>query len=328
MEQEEAKIMQQEIGEEKEPEIEDETGFTEETIEETNWWEDSESGQLQMAIRNALLKVHQDDLERIKVLGEGQFGEVWLVAADLELDPVMASNSSMDEDTQRYEFALKLQATYDEYRENTALSEMKVMKELSGHPFVSMLYRSYETEDSLDMLLGLIPGGELWDTVHKEDKETGDWYSGLSEGHSRFYAMVVADTLDYLHSKSYVFRDLKPENIMIDGWGYPVIVDFGFCKKLAKGREDKTFTFCGTPNYVSPEIVLNVGHNGAADCWALGIVIYEMVSGENPFFYDDVDQVELYRSICEDAGEPLDRKKHSRQVRKLVDALLVKDPDN
>ena len=288
--------------------------------EEDEWWKDEKNAQLQLAIRDALQNVHQDDLERIRVLGEGQFGEVWLVAANLDIE-------EDEEDSKRYEFALKLQDTYDEYREETALSEIKVMKEVSGYPFVSMLYRSYETEESMDMLLGLIPGGELWDTIHQEDEETGEWLSGLSEGQSRFYALLVADTLDYLHSKHYVFRDLKPENIMLDGWGYPMIVDFGFCKRLAKGPNDKTFTFCGTPNYVSPEIVLNIGHNGAADCWALGIVIYEMIAGINPFFWDDMDQVELYRSICEDAGEPLSEKHHSRQVRKLVDALLMKDPD-
>ena len=314
--------------EEKEPEIRKEKETKkqkrkakkpEEEKEEEEWWKDEKNAQLQIAIRDALAKVHQDELERIKVLGEGQFGEVWLVAANLDVEE--------QEESKRYEFALKLQETYDEYREETAVHELKIMKQVSGYPFVSMLYRSYETEESKDMVLGLIPGGELWDTIHQEDEETGEWLSGLSEGQSRFYALLVADTLDYLHSKHYVFRDLKPENIMLDGWGYPIVVDFGFCKLLPKGPTDKTFTFCGTPNYVSPEIVLNVGHNGAADCWALGIVIYEMISGINPFFWDDMDQVELYRSICEDAGEPLAEKHHSRQVRRLVDSLLIKDPD-
>jgi len=282
------------------------------------WWKDDEKAQLQIAVRKALEKVHQDDLERIRVLGEGQFGEVWLVAADLEVER---------EKPKRYEFALKLQETFDDYREETAQQEIRMMKEVSGYPFVSMLYKSYETEESKDMLLGLIPGGELWDTIHKEDEATGEWYSGLCEGHARFYTMVVADTLEYLHSESFVFRDLKPENIMLDGWGYPIIVDFGFCKRLPKGRNDKTFTFCGTPNYVAPEMILNVGHNGAADCWALGIVIYEMVSGMNPFFYEDIDNVELFRSIVEDEGVVLNEKNHSQQVRKLVDGLLEKDPD-
>jgi serine/threonine protein kinase len=304
-----------------------------EDLGDEEWWKDSKTAQLQLAIRNALEKVHQDDLERIKVLGEGQFGEVWLVAADLQLqldssNDVDESKSESNIHEERYEFALKLQETYDEFRYETATSELNIMKEVSasGHPFVSMLYRSYETEESKDMLMGLIPGGELWDTIHKENEDTGEWLSGLSEGASRFYAMVVADTLDYLHSRHYVFRDLKPENIMLDGYGYPVVVDFGFCKCLPKGPDEKTFTFCGTPNYVAPEIILNVGHNSKVDCWALGIVIYEMITGINPFFYDAMGQIELYRSICEDDGEPLSEKNHSRQVRRLIEGLLAKDP--
>jgi len=287
--------------------------------EESEWWKDETNAQLQIAIRDALENVYMEDLERIRQLGEGQFGDVWLVATDLK-------TRVHRHESRRYEFALKMQETYDEYRTNTATAEMKMMKEVSGYPFCSMLYKSYETEESMDMLLGLIPGGELWETIHKENEETGEWVSGLSEGDARFYCMLVADTLDYLHTSGLVFRDLKPENIMIDGWGYPVVVDFGFCKLLPKGPTDKTFTFCGTPNYVAPEIVLNVGHNGGADCWALGIVIFEMISGENPFFYDEIDQIELYRSICEDVGLPLNEKLHSRQVRKLVDKLLAKDP--
>jgi len=333
--QEKEKQEQQENGkpihEETEPPSEEEK---QEDAEEEEWWKDSKTAQLQLAIRNALEKVHQDDLERIKVLGEGQFGEVWLVAADLQLQ-LDNNNNDGDESKsesniheERFEFALKLQETWDEFRYETATSELNIMKEVSvsGHPFVSMLYRSYETEESKDMLLGLIPGGELWDTIHKENEDTGEWLSGLTEGASRFYAMVVADTLDYLHSRHYVFRDLKPENIMLDGYGYPVVVDFGFCKCLPKGPDEKTFTFCGTPNYVAPEIIMNVGHNSKVDCWALGIVIYEMITGINPFFYDDMDNVELYRSICEDEGEPLSEKNHSRQVRRLIEGLLAKDP--
>ena len=304
---------------EKPPKVPEEKKSEEPEDDDEEWWKDSKTAQHQLAIRDALEQVKRDDLERVKLLGEGQFGEVWLVAADLRL------KASKEE---RFEFALKMQDTRDEYEDNIATAELNIMKEVTkeGHPFVSMLYRSYETEESKDMLLGLIPGGELWDNIHKEDEATGEWVSGLSEGASRFYVMMIADTLDYLHTNNYIFRDLKPENIMLDGYGYPVIVDFGFCKRLKK-QDDKTFTFCGTPNYVAPEIVLNIGHNGKVDCWALGITIFEMISGINPFFWEGVDQVELYRSICEDEGEPLPTESnYSKQVRNLIKGLLAKDP--
>ena len=298
--------------------------------EDEEWWKDSKRVQLQVAIRKALEKVQQDELERITVLGEGQFGEVWLVGATINVK-ISKNKKGWVAEKDRHEFALKLQSTHDEMREEMAVtaikSEIKAMKALSDHPFVATLYKSYETEENMDMLLGLIPGGELWDVIHKEDEATGDWFSGISEGDARFYSLVVADTLGYLHSKKYIFRDLKPENIMIDGKGYPMIVDFGFCKYLAKGANTgKTFTFCGTPNYVAPEIVRNQGHNAAADYWALGVVIFEMIEGENPFYYDDMEQMELYRAICEDPPEKLDEKAHSKQVRNLIDEMLVKDP--
>jgi len=285
---------------------------------ETSWLEDNKIVQEQQAIKKALKNSTLDDLEKIKVLGEGQFGEVWLVETKLSGVPAPATENG------KHQFALKIQCKFDEQRENEAeddiRAEIEVMGKLS-HPFISALFNWYESEDSIDMLLGLMPGGELWDVVHKENPETGEWVSGLPESHARFYAMVIADTLGYMHAQKYVFRDLKPENILIDKDGYPIIIDFGFCKKV----QDKTYTFCGTPNYVAPEIVSNAGHNAAVDWWAFGIVIYEMVSGENPFYYDGLDDIELFDAIMSEEGEPL-KDCFSRPVRKLVNKLLIKDP--
>ena len=92
-------------------------------------------------------------------------------------------------------------------------------------------------------------------------------------------------------------EDLKPENVMIDDEGYVKLIDFGFCKYLL---EDKTYTLCGTPGYLSPEAVLSEGHNHCADHWALGVLIYEMMFGSSPFFYEGIDQNELFASIVED----------------------------
>ena len=282
-----------------------------------SWLEDNKIVQEQNEIKKALKSKTQDDLERIKVLGEGQFGEVWLV--ETEFPGVVAPAIKG-----KHQFALKIQQTYDDQREEGAeediRAEIEVMGKLS-HPFISTLFTYWESEGSIDMLLGLMPGGELWDVIHKEDPETGEWYSGLPESHARFYAMVIADTLGYMHAQKFIFRDLKPENVLIDKDGYPIIIDFGFCKKV----EDKTYTFCGTPNYVAPEIIRNAGHNAGVDWWAFGIVVYEMVSGENPFYYDGLDDVSLFNVICDEEGEPL-KDCFSRHVRKLVSKLLVKDP--
>jgi serine/threonine protein kinase len=107
--------------------------------------------------------------------------------------------------------------------------------------------------------------------------------------------------------------------------GYPIIVDFGFTKYLEPG--EKTHTFCGTPNYIAPEVITSMGHGKEVDFWALGVVIYEMVSGDNPFFHDGMEQSEMYEAIVEqDPYEMRDGVTATDQVRELTDLLLLKDP--
>ncbi|KAL3939931.1 MAG: hypothetical protein SGARI_001187, partial [Bacillariaceae sp.] len=225
------------------------------------------------------------------------------------------------------EFALKIQNKDDEELREDAVAEIQgeinVLKEIH-HPFIVNLVHVYEDEESIDMLLGLIPGGELWDQIHIEG-DNGVWTSGISERRARFISYVLADTFAFLHSREFLFRDLKPENIMIDKDGYPVLVDFGFAKHVPEGS--LTFTFCGTPNYICPEIIRNTGQSVGVDHWALGVVIYEMISGENPFFYDDMGQVELYEVIATEEPYPIpDEKNASPQVVNMIGKLLQKDP--
>mmetsp|Transcript_2996 Transcript_2996/g.4325 ORF Transcript_2996/g.4325 Transcript_2996/m.4325 type:complete len:356 (+) Transcript_2996:1146-2213(+) len=177
----------------------------------------------------------------------------------------------------------------------------------------------------MDMLMGLIKGGELWDVIHQQNEETDEWSSGIPEWQSKFYAYLLADTFCFLQDREYVFRDLKPENVMLDEDGYPILVDFGFAKHVAEG--EKTFTFCGTPNYVAPEVIKNTGHSYEVDHWALGVVIYEMISGENPFFYDDMEQFALYQAISEEDPYPMgDDVDPSTTVLDLLDLIFEKDP--
>lgn len=278
---------------------------------------DSHIFQEQQAIRDSV-KQHasdKDDLEMIRMLGEGQFGEVWLVAA------------THPEYQERMEFALKMQNLEDdELREDPSEAIQKEINALQAvhHPFIVNLVHVYESDTSIDMLLGLIKGDELWTEVHREEDD-GMWVSGFSEARARFYSVVLLDTLAFLHKHEYLFRDFKPENVMIDEDGYPILVDFGFAKHVPKG--EKTFTFCGTPNYVAPEIIKMVGHDAGVDLWAFGVVIYEMICGENPFFYDGMDQFALYQSITDEKHYDLDADKHSKEAIDLCDKLLEKDPE-
>jgi len=245
-----------------------------------------------------------DELEMLSVLGDGEFGEVWLVSAEVF--------------GKKEKFALKVQDKKD-------ADVASVKREIAAtkafhHPFIVNLVTSYETDDSIYMLLGLVSGGELWDVIHVED-EDGNWVSGLQEPQAKFYALLIADTLAYIHNKQYVYRDLKPENVMIDKDGYPILVDFGFAKMIT----DKTYTCCGTPNYVAPEIIWNTGHNGGVDLWALGVLCYEMVSGEHPFFSDEMDQMALYHGITEEDHYALPDHVSQNAVS-LIDGLLTKEP--
>lgn len=276
---------------------------------------------LQQKIRQAVKSnIGLDDLEKISRLGEGQFGEVWLVAADVFQTGV---------DSMKQRFALKSQKRDDDIRGEDAAEairqEIQILESLtqkSPHPGIMHLVNTYEDESFIYMLMGLIPGGELWSRIHVEDAE-GNWTSGMSEQHAKFYTYLVADALGFMHSHGIVFRDLKPENIMLDDDGYPVIVDFGFAKLVPPG--EKTFTFCGTPNYVAPEIILHTGHDKAVDYWALGVTVYEMVAGENPFYYDGLDQVTMYDTICNEAFYAYP-KEIAPELLDLTYQLLEKKP--
>lgn len=250
--------------------------------------------------------VKMEDLEFINVLGDGAFGEVWLVQTDVQ--------------EKKEQFALKKILKEKEFVDALHREISFLNKFGFRHPFIINLIKVFDEEDCMYMLMSLASGGELWDTIHREESD-GTWTSGISEKQARFYAFLIADTLAYIHSKKYVYRDLKPENVLIDSDGYPILIDFGF----AKHCPEKTYTCCGTPNYVAPEIITNEGHNQAVDWWALGVLIYEMVSGEHPFYVDGMDQMAVFESITMEDYSPIPCKV-SNEVMDLVDHFLEKEP--
>ncbi|VDM29435.1 unnamed protein product [Toxocara canis] len=117
-------------------------------------------------------------------------------------------------------------------------------------------------------------GGDMYTLIRDRGR--------LDEPTVRYYCAAALEALDYLHQRSIVYRDLKPENMVIQRNGTPKLVDFGFAKRL-NNTDGQTWTFCGTAEYVAPEIVLNNGHGISVDIWALGIFMYELLTGSPPF---------------------------------------------
>ena len=140
----------------------------------------------------------------------------------------------------------------------------------------------------------------------------------MFENEAAFYAANVTCALEYLHVRDIAYRDLKPENLMIDEFGYLKVVDFGFAKVV----EDRTFTVCGTPEYLAPETIRRAGHTWTVDWWALGVLLYELITGQSPFHGGSQMDV-LTRIVCGRVGrDPL----LSSLAWQMISDLLEVDP--
>jgi len=150
-------------------------------------------------------------------------------------------------------------------------SETKILAMIE-HPFIVNLLTTFQDEKRLFLVLEFVNGGELFSHLRKEGR--------LPNDDARFYAGEITLAFQYLHDKNIIYRDLKPENLLLDCEGQIKITDFGFAKVV----EDRTWTLCGTPEYLAPEIIQSKGHGRAVDWWALGVLIFEMLAGYPPFY--------------------------------------------
>mmetsp|Transcript_88843 Transcript_88843/g.265050 ORF Transcript_88843/g.265050 Transcript_88843/m.265050 type:complete len:361 (-) Transcript_88843:90-1172(-) len=177
------------------------------------------------------------------------------------------------------------------------------------HPFVVNLLTRFQDDKRLFLVLEFVNGGELFSYLRKQGR--------LPDADARFYAGEIVLAFGYLHSMNIIYRDLKPENLLIDCEGHMKITDFGFAKEV----EDRTWTLCGTPEYLAPEIIQSKGHGRAVDWWALGILIFEMLAGYPPFY--DENPFGIYQKVL--AGR-IDFPRHfDVKAKDLIKRLLTHD---
>jgi len=208
-------------------------------------------------------------LKHVGVLGKGAFGYVTLV-----LDPSTNQSYALK--------AIKKKQVIDLGQQAHIINEKKVMQMMNNF-FLVNLRATYKDPRRVYFLLDACLGGELFTILRRRRY--------FDEPTSRFYAACVIEGFDYMHAKNIIYRDLKPENLVLDANGYLKITDFGFAKVVP----ERTFTLCGTPDYLAPEIVTGQGHGKGVDWWTLGILIYEMLASFPPFFDDE--PIETYRKI-------------------------------
>ncbi len=232
------------------------------------------------------------NLRALGVLGKGSYGSVLLV----------------EDVNSKEQYALKSvwkQQIAETQQQAHIMSEKLVMQQLR-HPFITMLHATYRSKDRLHFLMEPCLGGELFTLLRRKRL--------FPEEVAKFYAASVVLAFQYMHSKDTVYRDLKPENLMITGTGYIKVADFGFAKKVS----GKTWTLCGTPDYLAPEIVASKGHGKGVDWWTLGVLIFEMLASYPPFY--DEDQMKTYNKILDG---PIRFPSHFSEAARAVISLFL-----
>lgn len=241
-----------------------------------------------------------EEFDLLKVIGKGSFGKVMQVVKK-DTNQIYALKT-----IRKQHIISRMEVTH-------TLAERTVLAKITN-PFIVPLKFSFQSKEKLYLVLSFINGGELFHHLQREGK--------FSMDRSRFYIAELLSAIESLHELNVIYRDLKPENILLDYQGHIALCDFGLCK-LNMNNEDKTNTFCGTPEYLAPELLLNQGYTRSVDWWTLGTLLYEMLTGLPPF-YDDDHNV-MYRKILQN---PLKFPGflENTDVKDLLIKLLQKDP--
>lgn len=223
------------------------------------------------------LKMQREDFRYVSVLGRGHFGKV-LLAEFKKKGKLYAIK------------ALKKKEIVTRDEVDSLMSEKRIFEMInaSRHPFLVNLFGCFQTDEHVCFVMEYLPGGDLMIHIHNDP---------FTEEQTRFYSACVVLALEFLHQNKIIYRDLKLDNILLDRDGYVKMTDFGLCKE-GMGHGDRTSTFCGTPEFLAPEVLTDDNYTRAVDWWGLGVLIYEMLVGESPF--PGEDEEEVFDSIVND----------------------------
>ncbi|GAA6012617.1 hypothetical protein JCM11491_005455 [Sporobolomyces phaffii] len=247
--------------------------------------------------RKTSSRYNLSDFTFIRTLGTGSFGRVHLVRSQ--------------HNSRSYAIKVLTKERVVKMKQVEHTNSEREMLERVRHPFLVNLWGTFKDSKNLYMVMDFVAGGELFSLLRKSQR--------FPDPVAKFFAAEVALALDYLHSLDIIYRDLKPENILLAADGHVKITDFGFAKHVP----DITWTLCGTPDYLAPEIVQSRGYNKSVDWYALGVLMFEMLAGYPPFFTEDSNPMRLYEKII--AGRIRYPAYFAPEAKDLLKSLLTPD---
>jgi p90 ribosomal S6 kinase len=253
-------------------------------------------------VRNGHEKGDPSQFELLKVLGEGSFGKVFLVRK-----VVGADNGRL------YAMKVLKKATLKVRDRHRTKMERNILVDVE-HPFIVKLHYAFQTAGKLYLILDFLRGGDLFSRLSKEVMFT--------EEDVKFYLAELALALNHLHSLGIIYRDLKPENVLLDADGHIALTDFGLSKLPLE--EGKAYSFCGTVEYMAPEVVNRKGHSFAADWWSFGVLMFEMLTGSLPFQGSNRRDT-MTQILKAKLGMPANL---SSEAQSLLRALFKRNPAN
>ena len=241
----------------------------------------------------------------LRLIGAGSFGKVFLANLKSDINKKYAMK------------ILEKDKIIEWKQENNIFTEKYILQNLK-HPFLSKLSYAFQDSEKLYLVTDFMPGGDL---MHKLIS-----YGKLSEKTAKIYSSELFLAIDFLHKNDIIFRDLKPENILLDEIGHIKLTDFGLSKKLTNDNKTNdikyTYSICGTPNYIAPEVYYGNGYSKEIDWWSFGIVIYEMLTGKFPFKKNKETKRFINQKVNFDLKFPL-----SNEAKDLIEKLLNYDVD-